>query len=135
MGVINKKSVIYALYIFFAARASVAGIPLFGQAAFAIAVFTYDMSGGIINLVLYSFACVIGALTTGIWQQAVISAVVVVLYTIADYFLKTTEKQDYPIVLKSVVTLVFAVTVPMIILLAATNSTLLILQYKHLLHL
>lgn len=124
MGVINKKSVIYAIYIFLAARASVAGIPLFGQAAFAVAVLSYDMSGGIINIVLYSFACVIGSLTTGVWQQAVISAVVVVLYTIADYFLKTTEKHDYPIILKSAVTLVFAVTVPMLILLATTNATL-----------
>ena len=124
MGVINKKSVIYALYIFLAARASAAGIPLFGQAAFAVSVLSYDMSGGIINVVLYSFACVIGSLTTGVWQQAVISVAVVILYTIADYFLKTTEKHDYPIVLKSAVTLVFAVTVPMIILLATTNATL-----------
>ena len=124
MGVINKKSVYYALYIFLASRANVAGIPLFGQAAFAVAVLSYDMSGGIINIVLYSFACVIGSLTTGVWQQAVISAVVVVLYTIADYFLKTSDKQDFPIVLKSAVTVVFSVTVPMIILLAATDSTL-----------
>lgn len=123
MGLINKKSVIYSLYIFLAARASVAGIAPFGQAAFAVAVLSYDMSNGLINVIMYALACIIGSLTTGVWQQAVISVAVVILFTIADYFLKTTERHDYPIVLKSAVTLVFAVTVPMIILLATTSST------------
>ena len=123
MGIINKKSVFYSLYIFLASRASVAGIVPFGQAAFAVAVLSYDMSNGIINIILYALACILGALTTGVWQYSVISIVVVILFTIADYFLKTTQQHDYPIVLKSAVTLVFSATVPMLILLATTNLT------------
>ena len=123
MGVINKKSVYYSLYIFFAARAGVAGIAPFGPAAFAIAVMAHDMSNGFIGIILYSFACIIGSLTTGIWQQTVISTVTIILFVFAFYFIKNSVQQEYPLVLKCAVVLVFTITIPMIILLASTNST------------
>ena len=46
MGIINKKSVFYSLYIILASRASLAGIVPFGPAAYAIALLSYDMSYG-----------------------------------------------------------------------------------------
>ncbi|MBR5785770.1 MAG: SpoIIE family protein phosphatase [Clostridia bacterium] len=123
MGVINKKSVFYSLYIFLAARAGVAGIAPFGPAAFAIAVMSHDMSYGFIGIILYSFACIIGSLTTGVWQQTVISTVTIILFIFAYYFIKNSIQQEYPFVLKCAVALVFTITVPMIILLSSTNST------------
>lgn len=123
MGVINKKSVIYSIYIFLASRASVAGIAPFGPAAFAISLMSYDMSYGLINVLLYALSCVVGALSTGVWQQTALSIVTVILFTTGYYFLKTSLQNDYPFVLKCSMTLVLSITAPMIIILAATNST------------
>ena len=105
MGVINKKSVFDSLYIFLAARAGVAGIAPFGPAAFAIAVMSHDMSYGFIGIILYSFACIIGSLTTGVWQQTVISTVTIILFIFAYYFIKNSIQQEYPFVLKCAVAL------------------------------
>lgn len=123
MGLINKKSILYSLYIILASRASVAGIAPFGPAAYAIALMSYDFSFGYGNVILYALSLIIGTLTVGIWQQTVISSVSILLFTIAYYFLKISEKQDYPLVLKSAISLVFSITAPMIIIIASTDST------------
>ena len=86
MGVINKKSILYSVYILLAARASVAGIAPFGTAAFAVALMAYDMSSGVINVILYAAACLIGTLLTGVWQQAVSASLTILLFTVSFYF-------------------------------------------------
>lgn len=124
MGVINKKSVFYSVYILLAARASVAGIAPFGTAAFAVALMAYDMSSGVINVILYAAACLIGTLLTGVWQQAVIASLTILLFTVSFYFLRTYDRGDAPFVLKCATALVFSGTVPAVIVLAATECTL-----------
>jgi serine phosphatase len=124
MGVINKKSVFYSIYILLAARASVAGIAPFGTAAFAVALMAYDMSSGVINIILYAAACLIGTLLTGVWQQAVIASLTILLFTISLYFLKTYDRDEIPFVLKCAAALVFAGVIPSVIVLAATECTL-----------
>ena len=96
---------------------------VFGPAAFAISLMSYDMSYGIINVLLYALSCVVGALSTGVWQQGAVSIVTVFLFTTGYYFLKTSFQNDYPFVLKCSMTLVLSITAPMIILLAATDSS------------
>ena len=123
MGLINKKSILYCLYIILASRASVAGIAPFGPAAYAVALMSYDLSYGYGNVILYGMSLVIGSLTVGIWQQTVISSVAVVIFTISLYFLNLSENQEYPFVLKSAISLVFSIIAPMIIFVASTNST------------
>ena len=124
MGVINKKSILYSVYILLAARASVAGIAPFGTAAFAVALMAYDMSSGVINVILYAAACLIGTLLTGVWQQAVIASLTILLFTVSFYFLRTYDRGDAPFVLKCATALVFSGTVPAVIVLAATECTL-----------
>lgn len=124
MGVINKKSVLYSVYILLAARASVAGIAPFGAAAFAVALMAYDMSSGVINIILYAAACLIGTLLTGVWQQAVIVSLTILLFTVSFYFLKAYDRGDAPFVLKCAAALVFSGVVPAVIVLAATDCTL-----------
>ena len=107
-----------------AARASVAGIAPFGTAAFAVALMAYDMSSGVINVILYAAACLIGTLLTGVWQEAVIASLTILLFTVSFYFLRTYDRGDAPFVLKCATALVFSGTVPAVIVLAATECTL-----------
>ena len=123
MGVFNKKSLIYSFYIILASRANVAGIAPFGPAAYAIALMSYDMSYGYGNLFILVSSFILGILTVGIWHQAVISSVAIILFTIGLYFLRISEKQDYPFILKSAILLVFSVITPMIIYISSTDST------------
>ena len=98
MGLINKKSILYCLYIILASRASVAGIAPFGPAAYAVALMSYDLSYGYGNVILYGMSLVIGSLTVGIWQQTVISSVAIVIFTISLYFLNLPSQSEvYPI--------------------------------------
>lgn len=123
MGVIKKKSVIYAVYILLAARAGVSGIAPFGVAAYAAALLSYDLSAGIINIILYAGACIIGALLTGVWQQAVITSVTVLLFTVSYFFIKTYEREIFPFALKCAAALAVSNIIPTIIVLAADNTS------------
>lgn len=123
MGVITKKSIIYSLYIMLAARASIAGITPFGAPAFAIALMSYDMSTGIINVILYAAACLIGTLLGGVWQQTVIISITILLFTVAFHFLKMYDIGDFPFVIKCATCMVLANAIPSVIVLAATAPT------------
>lgn len=123
MGVIKKKSVIYAVYILLAARAGISGIAPFGAAAYAAALISYDLSGGMINIILYAAACITGALLTGVWQQTVITAVTVLLFTVAYFFIKIYEHDSFPFALKCGAALIVSNIIPTVIIIAATDTS------------
>ncbi len=124
MGVIKKKSVLYSIYILLASRAAVAGIAPFGVPAFAVALMAYDMSGGMINLILYAASCIIGVLLTGVWQQAVVTSLAILLFSVSFAFLRRYDGGEIPFVLKCAAALVLSGMIPAVIVLSATRCTL-----------
>ncbi len=123
MGVINKKSVIYAAYILLAARAGISGISPFGIAAYAAALTAYDMSGGAVNIILYASGLIIGSLLTGIWQQAVISAVTVILYTLSYLFLRAHDDDTFPFAVKCGAALALSNIIPLVMIFASAKGS------------
>ncbi len=120
---ISKKEILYAIYIFLASRASVGGLAPFGIASFAVIFTANNFNFGYINILLYGVACILGAITTGVWEQILITAFGVLLYIIGCNLAKTNQNSKAPILLRSSIILIISSMIPMIILLSIVDAT------------
>lgn len=112
MDKINKKSIIYSLFLFLASRAGFSGIAPFGIAAFGAVHSAYNLNFGYINILLYGTACIVGAISTGVIEQMLITAFGILIYIIGCNLIKNYNTGTLPIVFKCSLLLVFSNVIP-----------------------
>lgn len=124
MEKINKKHIIYSIFLFLASRAGLSGIAPFGIAAFAAIHSTYEPGSGYINILLYGISCIIGAVSTGVLEQILITSFGVLIYITGCNLIKKNDIDGIPVVLRYSIILVISILIPMCFISGIFGATL-----------